>query len=281
MKKFLLLVSILLAFSAARADHIGDSTVSMGFMPYLGAQNLLRKYQPLAGYLSKEIGQKVEIVIAKNYRTHNENTGKNKLDISFLGGSPYVYVVKHYGLKPILARFEFNGKPYFRSVFYTAEGSKVKTLADLKGKKVAFGSRRSTLSTQVPYYMLMEDGLTGKKDFTYDFVDNQENVIYGVLTGDYAAGAASEEVFRDNKHLGLRAIAYSPYVSTHVFVASKNMPEHLRKKIQKALFDLKNKPEGPHVLHSISRSLTGFVKAEDSDYDVLRKILNKVMPELE
>ena len=129
--------------------------LTLGFMPYLSSDILLKKYTPLATYLSKELNKKVEIVIAKDYSTHIEHTGTNKLDISFLGGSPYVVIDKKYGHKPLLARYEFTNKPTFHSVIFVNKNSKLKTLSQLKGKKVAFGNKNSTLSTQVPLYMMM------------------------------------------------------------------------------------------------------------------------------
>ena len=280
MKKVILLITLILTFSTAFSAVTQNGQLTLGFMPYLASQHLLVKYQPLADYLSKELGMRVVIEVAKDYVTHNEETGKDELDISFLGGSPYIDVCEQYGCRPILARFEFNGRPYFRSVIYTAEKSRIKTLKELEGKRMAFGSRKSTLSTQVPYFMMLEAGVT-MKYVKSDFVDNQENVVLGVLLGDYDAGSASEEVFMENRKLGLRAIAYSPYVSTHVFTASSKMPRELRERIINALLTLKTRPEGAKIMKSISPSLTGFVTADDSDYDLLRSILHQVLPVLE
>jgi len=281
MKKFIIVLSVFLISLMGYSENIASKKkLTLGFMPYLSSQQIIKKYQPLADYLSAELGQEVVIEIAKDYSTHLRATGEDKLDISFLGGSPYVVVVDKYGPKPLMARFEFNHRPHFRSVFYTSEDSDIKTLKDLKGKSVVFGSRRSTLSTQVPLYMLMQAGLT-TDDFDYEFLNNQENVYISVLLGGHDGGASAEEVFAENSNKGLRVIEYSPYLSTHVFVTRSDMDKDLQDKVQKALFKLSSLPEGDAVLKSISKTLTGFVEVQDSDYNLLRGILKEVLPILE
>jgi len=280
-KVFLFTLILLLTNIVVFADHIHPKQLTLGFMPYLASQQLLKKYQPLADYLSNELGIDVVISVAKDYQTHLDLTGNDALDISFLGGSPYVYVTDKYGPKPLLARYEFDGVPHFRSVIYTSNNNTgINKLSDLKGKKIVFGSKQSTLSTQVPYFMLMNEGLIGSAT-KIDFLNNQENVLIGVLLGEYDAGAAAEEVYRENESKGLKVLAYSPYLSTHVFVTSSKMDKHLQGKIRKALLKLKEAPGGEAVLKSIGETLTGFVDVSDSDYNLLRGILKKVLPELE
>lgn len=279
MRKFILII-IILALSLTLYAETVKEELTLGFMPYLAPNQIFKKYQPLADYLSERTGKKVNIVIAKDYNAHLRATGEDRLDISFLGGSPYVNVVENYGKKPLLARFEFNHRPHFRSIFYTSKNSDVKSLNDLKGRRVVFGSRRSTLSTQVPLQMLIQAGLT-TDDFTYEFLNNQENVYISVLLEQYEGGASSEEVFNEVKHKGLRAIAYSPYISTHVFVTRNGMDEDLYNSIKNALLDLKNMPDKEWILKNINEILTGFVDVRDSDYNLLRGILKEVQPILE
>ena len=265
---------------AESEERAEKDELTLGFMPYLASQLLLKKYQPLADYLTKKLGKRVVLKIAKDYNSHLKATGEDELDISFLGGSPYVVVVDKYGKKPLLARYEFNNRPHFRSVIFTSKNSKIKSLSELKGKNFVFGSRRSTLSTQVPLYMLMAAGVN-LENLNHHFLNNQENVYISVLLGEHDGGSAAEEVFRENEPKGLRAIAYSPFLSTHVFVANSKMDVDLQNKIKKALLELSDEAEGKEILTSISPILTGFVEVRDSDYNLLRGILKQVLPVLD
>ncbi len=173
--------------------------LTLGFMPYISSSVLLEKYTPLADYLSQQLGRDVKIIIAKNYASHITNTADDKLDISFLGGSPYVRIMQRYGQKPLLARYEFNGKATFNAVIFTAADSNLTSLQQLKGKRFAFGNKNSTLSTQVPLYMLMQAGIELHDLGGYMNMRNHENVIYGTLYGGFNAGAVAQELYTEHK----------------------------------------------------------------------------------
>ncbi len=284
MRYFNILLVAMLCISSFSTQAAGASPrpLSMGFMPYLNAEHLIEKYSPLAEYLTRRLKRPVEITVAKDYAEHLRLTGEDKLDISFLGGSPYVVIGDQYGKKPLLVRYEFEGRPTFRAVIFVAEESPLQSLQELAGKRVAFGSKKSTLSTQVPLHMLMQAGVGLNELGAHEHLRNHENVVLGVEFGDFEAGAVAEEVFREqSKKHAIRALAYSQPLSTHVFVTRKDMPAALREKIRSALMDLKQEKGGAAVLGAIGAKLTSFVPVQDGDYDTHREILSVVLPVLE
>lgn len=275
---FLLFISPLYSHAETR----DPASLSLGFMPYLNAEHLIKKYTPLAEYLGERLGLDVDITVARDYDRHLKLTGEDQLDISFLGGSPYVLIGNQYDKKPLLARYEFNNRPEFRSVIFVRTDSRIQTLDQLTGKRVAFGSKKSTLSTQVPLYMLMQEDVMPENLESYAHLRNHENVVLGVELGDFDAGVVAEEVFNEYvKKRAIRALAYSVDLSTHVFVSRSDMPEEMQNKISQALWDLKANNQSDHVLKAIGHNLTGFVPAQDSDYDLHREILANVQPFLE
>ncbi len=277
MKKLLVIfLTLTTVMTAIYADSVSKKTLSLGFMPYISPSILLEKYTPLAKYLSQELNTKVEIKIAKNYTEHLENVKNDKYDIAFLGGSPYIYLADNFNKKRVLVRYEFNGLASFRSVIFVNQNSKIKDIKELEGKYIAFGNKKSTLSSQVPMYML-KNANVDIEQCDFKFLNNHENVFLGVLFGEYQAGAIAEDIFLENKDRGIRAIAYSPRVSTHVFTASDKLSEKDAKSIKNALLSLKDKK----VLTSVSKNLSAFVDVKDEDYDLLRDILTEVLPILE
>ncbi|WP_299438286.1 phosphate/phosphite/phosphonate ABC transporter substrate-binding protein [uncultured Rhodospira sp.] len=285
-KAFLIRAFLLLALIMAGAARLAPANatepepLSLGFMPYLNAEHLIEKYTPLADYLSDHLDRPVRITVARNYNEHIRLTGEDRLDIAFLGGSPYVVIGERYGLKPLLVRYVFSGKPTFRSVILVDANSGVQSLADLAGKRMAFGNVNSTLSTQVPLYMLMQAGVGLGDLAAATHLRNHENVILGVRFGDFDAGAVAEEVFNEHDDGTIRALALSPDLSTHVFVTRTTMDPALRQTIATALISLRDDPRGPAILGAISPTLTGFAPVRDRDYDLHRTILADVLPVL-
>jgi phosphonate transport system substrate-binding protein len=280
MKKiFLGLVSLIYFNSILYSDHISKGDIVLGFMPYISPSVLIEKYTPLAEYLSKKLKTKVSIQIAKNYTEHLENVKNDKYDIAFLGGSPYIDLADNLNQKNLLVRYEFNNKPTFRSVIFVNKNSKLETIKDLDGKKIALGNKNSTLSSIVPMSAIMKAGID-IENTTFSFLDNHENVLLGVLFGEFDGGAIAEEIFLEHEKRGLKAIGYSDEVSTHVFVAGNKLNNNDKKEIKEVLMELKTN-KNFKILHNISENLTGFVSVEDSDYDILRNILKVVIPVLE
>ncbi len=274
----LLVAAMMWLLAPGPAGASEKAPLTLGFMPYLNAQDLLARYTPLADYLSKALDRPVQVTLARDYAEHLRRTGKDELDISFLGGSSYVVVGNAYGNKPLLVRYEFKGKPTFHAAVFVAAESNIETLEDLKGRRMAFGSVESTLSTQVPVSMLMEAGVDLSDLAAYSHLRNHQNVLMGVAYGDFDAGAVAAEVFHEHQTPGVRLLAESPPLSTHVLVTRRDLDPETRAALREALLALKDHPEGPAILQAIAPSLTGFVPAEDHHYERHRRILEQVLP---
>lgn len=253
--------------------------LKIGVLPYLTSTEILRRFQPLADYLEKMLGRPVRIEIARDYAEHVDRIGRGEVDIAFSGPSPYIYLVEKYGRVPLLAATEVNGQMTFRGVIVTRAGSPLKKVSDLRGKDIAFCDPDSTMGFHVPLYMLLEEGL-GLKDLkSYEHLVNHENVALGVLMGDFDAGAVKEDVFNKYKERGLEALAYTPGIAVHLFVASKSLPQADVNAIRNALLELNGTPEGIAVYTSIKKGITRLVPADDADYDMLRKVLKTISKE--
>ena len=86
-----------------------------------------------------------------------------KADLAWFGGFTFVQANVRSGGKmlPLVQREE---DEKFRSVFISADPS-VKTLADLKGKDLSFGSQSSTSGHLMPRHFLTLQGLNAETDF--------------------------------------------------------------------------------------------------------------------
>ena len=241
--------------------------------PYLPVKEIVTRFTPLADYLGKEIGRPVSVRVGSDYQEHIAYVGKDEADIAFMGPAPYVTMVAKYGKKPILARLETDGNPLFRGYFVVRQDSPLKTLADLKGKRMAFGDRDSTMSHLVPQYMLEQAGVTLDKLADHKFLGSHNNVVLAVLSGDFDAGAVKDEVFDKYAKQGLRALVDTPYYSDHVFVTRSTLAPGMIQALRSAMLRLKDTPGGREILEAIKPHTTALVPAADTDYDNLRQVL--------
>lgn len=268
-------LALLACLLCAGATHAAEP-IRLGVHPYLPAVEIMKRFTPLAGYLSERLGRKVEIVIAKDYEDHIEKTGRGIVDIAFLGPASYVKLAQKYGKMPLLARLEVSGKPLLQGVIFVRKDSPISTLQGLAGKRFAFGDRNSTMAHLVPRLMLLKAGVGAERLAKYSFISNHDSIALGVLMGEFDAGAIMQDVFGEFETRGLKAIALTPPISEHVFVASPRLEQKLVPEIRDALLGLKDSAKGKNSMKAIKSGMTAMVAVSDSDYNNLRAILSEL-----
>ena len=259
--------------SAVHASNESDQPVVLAIHPYLSFQELKKRYKPLADHLEKTLNKEVVVRIGRNYDEHITYVGKDQVDIAYLGPAAYVQMAEKYGKKPLLARLSVNGEPVFRGYLVTSSNSNLQDIQSLRGKRLAFGDPKSTMSHFVPRHMMLEAGIDVDMLEDYQFLGSHKNVALAVLSGAFDAGAVKEGVFNAFKSRGLTSIAASDPFSEHLFVARSDAPEEFVETVRNALYQLSGTAAGRAILRTIKQSVTALVPVEDSDYDNLRAVL--------
>src|SRR3989337_1952996 len=129
-----------------------------------GTQSVtLADYRPIFEAVGNTAGLEFDLKVAQSYGAVVEALCNGTADIAFVG--PVTYLQAHErGCAELLAVAVKNGQSeYFAGVF-ARKDSPISSLADLRGKSVAFGDVNSTSSFIFPIAMLMESGLDPVKD---------------------------------------------------------------------------------------------------------------------
>ncbi len=267
---------IIVAVLSQGKSVIAQQALKLGVHPYLASSELIKRFTPLADYLSGVLKRPVTIELSSSYNAHIQKIGNNKLHIAFMGPASYVLMTEQFGNKPVLAGFESNGKKTFHGVIVTNKDSRITSLKQLKGKRFAFGDYDSTMSHLVPRFMLLEQGVDVSDLATHMHLATHDNIALSVLAGNFDAGAVKEEVYLKYRSEGLRAIAFTPEISDHVFVASSLLTKQTLQALRRALLGLKDHAEGRRILSTLRADVTGLAPVEDADYDNLREIISSL-----
>ena len=248
--------------------------IILGIHPYKSVSKLQNHFNPIVKLLSEKTNKNIQLSIAKDYQTHIDLIGKDKIDFAYMGPAPYVALVNKYGQKRILARLVINGKPTFKGEIIARSDSAIKKLVDFKNRNFAFGDQKSTMSHLVPRYMLIKQGVTQNTLKKMSFLGSHDNVAIAVLSGAYDGGAVKEAVYQKYKDKGLKSVSSTPLLSEHLFVASNKVPDEVFEMVKKIMLDLKNHAQGKDAMKSIKKTMTAMGEAEDKDYDNLRVIMD-------
>lgn len=270
---FCLALSLFVPLHTAHSAPPNGGRMILAVHPYLPYAELMRRYRPLARYLSDWLGRPVQIRVGRDYQEHLEHVGRDLVDIAFMGPASYVECTERFGPKPLLARLEVHGEPEFKGAIVVRQDSRIENLAQLRGRRIAFGDRNSTMSYLLPRHMLKQAGI-GLTDLgQYQFMGSHTNVALGVLAGDFDAGGVKEEVYRQFKDKGLRLLAWTPALSEHLFVTRSNLDPLLVRSLRGAMLQLGSRRDAPGILGAIKPGLTGLVPVQDADYENLRRVI--------
>lgn len=243
-------------------------------IPEEAATEQIRKFGPIATYLEKKLGMKVEFTPVTDYPAAVEALVNKKVDLAWLGGFTFVQASIRSGGKvvPIAQREE---DTRFQSVFITKTDSGIKTLADLKGKQVSFGSQSSTSGHLMPRHFLLQAGLDPEKDFRrVAYSGAHDATIASVVSGKVDAAALDITVWKKFTSEGkVDTKAVDVFFTTAPFFnynwsVHADMPADLRNKLQKALLDINPATaEGAEIL-KLNRA-TRYIPTTPDNYKAL------------
>ncbi|MCK5340947.1 MAG: phosphate/phosphite/phosphonate ABC transporter substrate-binding protein, partial [Desulfobulbaceae bacterium] len=162
--------------------------------PYWGPMQTQIGFEQLAGYLGEVTGKEVRLVVLKDHEAMITRTVAGEVDLGFYGSSVYITTKEKYpGLRYLGSSiWKKTGKSSYYSYLITRKGSGLLSLAGLKEKSFAFGSRESTGGYKYPRAWMKENGLEPKKYFkSVRFLERHDIVLSAIAEGRVDAGVVS------------------------------------------------------------------------------------------
>lgn len=255
----------------ATATAVHAQTLRVTTIPEEAATEQIRKFTPLASYLEKQLGMKVEFTPVSDYPAAVEALVNKKVDLVWFGGFTHVQANLRSGGKIIpLAQREEDTK--FQSVFIAKTDSGIKSLADMKGKQVSFGSQSSTSGHLMPRSFLLQANINPEKDFArIAYSGAHDATIASVVSGKVDAAALDITVWRkfvgENK-VDTKAVDVfytTPGYFNYNWSVHADMPAALREKVKAALIGLNPAvPEQAEIL-KLNRA-TRYIETKPENY---------------
>ncbi len=255
MRRFVLKSCFVVAVLAAAGASFSQTAFRVTTIPEEAATEQTRKFGPIVKYLESKLGQKVEFIPVSDYPAAVEALVNKQVDMVWFGGFTYVQANVRSGGKimPIAQREE---DTKFQSVFITKPGSGIKTLSDLKGKQVSFGSQSSTSGHLMPRSFLLDAKIDPDKDFKrVAYSGAHDATIASVVSGKVDAAALDITVWnkfvKDGKVSDKDAVVFctTPGYYNYNWSVHADMPVAQRERVKKALLDIDPKtPEGKEIL---------------------------------
>lgn len=269
-----LFAALILAVSATPVS--AQQLFKVTTIPEEAATEQTRKFGPIVKYLERVLGTKVEFTPVTDYPAAVEALVNKQVDLVWFGGFTHVQAQLRSGGKiiPIAQREE---DAQFRSVFIAQTNSGIKTLGDLKGKTISFGSQSSTSGHLMPRSFLLQANINPERDFKrVAYSGAHDATIASVVSGRVDAAALDITVWRkfvaDKKVDTAKVDVFfttAPFYNYNWSVHA-DMPAPQRERVTKALLDLSmDNAEGKEIL-TLNRA-TKYIPTRAENYQDLEQ----------
>lgn len=230
-----------------------------------------KSFTPLSNFLGGVLGRRFWIRLGHDYDGAIEDAGCGRALLSYQTPSTYIEAHEKYGVEALAIPLQ-EDKPFYRSAVVVREDSGINRIADLKGRKFAFGDAKSTGSKAMPESMLKAAGIMLDDLSEHSFVGSHDNVAKAVLNKDAEGGGLMLSVAEDYAGKGLKIIGISDEIPQFPVCASPDLSKSDKRRVVEALVNLKDE----HILKALGSKVTGFAPIKDSDYDGVRAMLENL-----
>ena len=245
-------------------------------IPEEAATEQMRMFGPIARYLEQKLGMKVEFTPVSDYPAAVEALVNKNVDMAWLGGFTFIQAQNRSGGKIIpIAQREEDTK--FQSVFIARTSSGIKTLADLKGRQVSFGSQSSTSGHLMPRSFLLQAHIDPDKDFKrVAYSGAHDATIASVVNGKVEAAALDITVwnkFVKEKRVDTKEVNVfytTPGYFNYNWSVHADMPAALREKVTKALLDIDPATTQGKEILDLNRA-TRYIPTQAANYQGIEK----------
>ncbi len=279
--KMIIAAAFILLFPLAAFSQSPQKEILIGLIPEMNVFKQQERFKPLTEYLTKKTGVKVNITILSRYGNIIERFTSEKMDGAFFGSFTGALAIEKLGVDPIARPINLDGSTTYHGYMFVRKNSGIKSVKDMKGRKMAFVEKATTAGYIFPVAYLKENGVTDIKKFfsEYYFTGSHDAAIYAVLDKKADIGAAKHSMYdrvrkadpRVDKELMI--LAESAKVPSNGLCVRKGLDKDIKNKLKNALLNIDKDPEGKVVLEKFGA--IRFIETTVVDYKPVFDLADK------
>jgi phosphonate transport system substrate-binding protein len=276
-----LILSVAGAVSLGTRLAAQEEVLRLAFIPQENPEKLLGDIAAITGWLADQIGVSVEGFVTIDHAAAVEALRNGDADISFMGALPFVLAEAEIGAVPLLSEV-YRGAPSYTGRVFVRRDSGIHTLADLRGKDIAFADPISESGYLYPLAEFVEAGLVaepgdaeaffGRIFFAGGYQQAMQAMAEGLVD---AAGASqyADLLLTPQQQAEVTWIAESDPIPSHVVIARPGLGADLRMRFVDAMMRL-NEAGNSDLLRYLYGP-DGYVRADPAAYDGVRDMARR------
>jgi phosphonate transport system substrate-binding protein len=226
-------------------------------------------------------GLPVKAIVASDYAGVVEALRSRLVEMAFVHSVGYVYASREAGCR-ILAKATRRGAATYAARIFVRRESGIRSLPELRGKRIAFVDPTSTSGYIYPMVLLIKAGLVQNRDpktFFREavFAGAHDAALLALLNGTVDAAAvfddAPQRLLPDKSRAAeLVMVAESARIPNDGVCVRQGLEPELVERLTQALIGL-NRPEHRAILLRLY-NIDGLIPAKDQDYDPVREAVD-------
>lgn len=256
---------------AQRTDDTSTTlTLTFGVYQSDKATVMYKKLSPILEYLQEDLEKRlarpvdIHLNIFKSYDEGIDALVKGEIDFVRFGPASYITAKDRAPAVQLVAMELENDQKRFKGAIITRTESSIRSLADLKGKRFAFGDPNSTIGRYLVQAELVKAGIHANDLAGFKYLDRHDKVASAVDIGDFDAGAVAMSSFDKANEKGTLRVVLSFDNVTKPWVARANFDKKVLDGLQQGLYALKDAA----VLKELK--ISGFAPTSDDEYLMIR-----------
>lgn len=233
MQQILIALFLLFTSSSLFAEQKKD-LLRFAPLPMYKSEIVIKQYQGMLDYLSKQLDLSIEIVYHADYRDLLDAIERGDVDFAHLGPLPFASLLSRTTKPQLLVQFlNAQKEAHYSCSLITHDKNFAKCNKELF-RKVALTQKLSTCGYFATQNMLAKYDLD-LKDLEHHYSGTHSHVILEVLMGDASVGGVRTSEFLSYKYLGLKELERSQSYPGFALIASATLDPKIAQKIIKLL----------------------------------------------
>jgi phosphonate transport system substrate-binding protein len=261
--------------------NLQASELTLGLIPEQNVFDQVARYKPLQDYIAGKTRMDVKLTILPRYGNIIEQFTQRKLDGAFWGSFTGAMAIKKLGVEPIARPWLLDGSSTYRGMIFVQKSSKIRNVADMRGKTVAFVEKATTAGYIFPIAYFRENGVADIEGYfkEYYFTGSHDAAIRAVLNGEAEIGTAKNTILnlvarKDPRvNRDLIVLAESPRVPSNGLGVGKNLKREIKTQLKNILLGMDRDGEGLAILKRFGA--LKFIPTAKEDYSQVFDIASK------
>lgn len=264
--RYLPLLSTLALASALLLSHTASAQqqpLVVGVLNQQSPTKTAERWNPILRYLTDLTGIPLQLRMGATVQETNAMMGREEFDLVFTNHN---FRPEYDGKYRVLARWD--DRPIY-GVVAVPEDSPIRTLADLRGKRVAFPSRNAFVAHPVPMAALRSASVVVEPVYSA----HQDGAIAQLRARAVDAAAVNSRLL--TQYAAVNGFRYREVFTSEGY-ADLPMSIHPRiaiaeaEALKKAMLGMRSDPRAAEALSA--GNFKGFFPAHDRDYDNVRRV---------